>query len=115
MGRLSINDLRAMKERGEKIPMLTAYDFPTARLVEQSGVPIILVGDSLGMVVLGYDSTVPVTLEDIIHHAKAVVRGTERAIVVADMPFLSYQLSPEEALRNAGRLLKETGCTAVKV
>ena len=104
-----------MKERGEKIPMLTAYDYPTARLVEQAGVPIILVGDSLGMVVLGYDSTVPVTLEDIAHHAKAVVRGTERAIVVADMPFLSFQISPEEALRNAGRLLKETGCTAVKV
>lgn len=115
MARLSIHDLKAMKERGEKIPMLTAYDYPTARLVEQAGVPIILVGDSLGMVVLGYDSTVPVTLEDIIHHTKAVVRGTARAIVVADMPFLSFQISPEEALRNAGRLLKETGCTAVKV
>ncbi len=115
MARLSINDLRAMKERGEKIPMLTAYDFPTAKLVEQAGVPMILVGDSLGMVVLGYDSTVPVTLEDIIHHAKAVVRGTSRAIVVADMPFLTYQISPEEALRNAGRLMQETGCTAVKL
>jgi 3-methyl-2-oxobutanoate hydroxymethyltransferase len=115
LARLSINDLKAMKQRGEKIPMLTAYDYPTARLVEQAGVPIILVGDSLGMVVLGYDSTIPVTLDDIVHHTRAVVRGTERAIVVADMPFLSYQISPEEALRNAGRLLQQTGCTAVKL
>jgi 3-methyl-2-oxobutanoate hydroxymethyltransferase len=104
-----------MKQRREKIPMLTAYDYPTARLVEQAGVPIILVGDSLGMVVLGYDSTVPVTMEDIIHHTKAVVRGTERAIVVADMPFGSYQVSVEDALRNATRLMKETGATAVKL
>jgi len=115
MPRLPITELKVMKQRGDKIPMLTAYDYPTARLVEQAGVPIILVGDSLGMVVLGYDSTVPVTMEDIIHHTKAVVRGTERAIVVADMPFMSYQISPEDALRNAGRLMKETGCTAVKL
>ncbi len=115
VARISINELKAMKERGEKIPMLTAYDYPTARLVEQAGVPMILVGDSLGMVVLGYDSTVPVTLNDIIHHTKAVVRGTQRAIIVADMPFLTYQISPEEALRNAARLLQETGCTAVKL
>ncbi len=115
VARISINELKAMKERGEKIPMLTAYDYPTARLVEQAGVPMILVGDSLGMVVLGYDSTVPVTLNDIIHHTKAVVRGTQRAIIVADMPFLTYQISPEEALRNAGRLMQETGCTAVKL
>jgi 3-methyl-2-oxobutanoate hydroxymethyltransferase len=115
MPRLPITELKVMKQRGEKIPMLTAYDYPTARLVEQAGVPIILVGDSLGMVVLGYDSTVPVTMEDIIHHTKAVVRGTERAIVVADMPFGSYQVSVEDALRNATRLLKETGATAVKL
>lgn len=115
MPRLSINDLKAMKAQGQRIPMLTAYDYPTARLVEQAGVPMILVGDSLGMVVLGYDSTIPVTLDDIIHHTKAVVRGTERAIVVADMPFLTYQISPEEALRNAGRLMQATGCTAVKL
>ena len=115
MGRLSIHDLAAMKQRGEKVSMLTAYDYPTAKLVERAGVPIILVGDSLGMVVLGYDSTIPVTLDDIIHHTKAVVRGTERAIIVADMPFLSFQVTPEEALRNAGRLLRETGCTAVKL
>jgi len=104
-----------MKERGEKIPMLTAYDYPTAKLLEAAGVPIILVGDSLGMVVLGYDSTLPVTMEDMIHHGKAVVRGTERAIIVVDMPFMSYQISTEDALRNAGRLLKETGATAVKL
>ncbi len=115
MPRLSILDLKAMKAQGQRIPMLTAYDYPTARLVEQAGVPMILVGDSLGMVVLGYDSTIPVTLDDIIHHTKAVVRGTERAIVVADMPFLTYQISPEEALRNAGRLMQSTGCTAVKL
>ena len=115
MPRLPITELKVMKQRREKIPMLTAYDYPTARLVEQAGVPIILVGDSLGMVVLGYDSTVPVTMEDMIHHAKAVVRGTERAIVVADMPFMTYQVSTEEALRNAGRLIKETGATAVKL
>ena len=115
MPRLPITELKVMKQRGDKIPMLTAYDYPTARLIEQAGVPIILVGDSLGMVVLGYDSTVPVTMEEIIHHTKAVVRGTERAIVVADMPFGSYQVSVEDALRNAARLLKETGATAVKL
>jgi 3-methyl-2-oxobutanoate hydroxymethyltransferase len=115
MPRLPITELRVMKQRGEKIPMLTAYDYPTARLVEQAGIPIILVGDSLGMVVLGYDSTVPVTMEDMIHHTKAVVRGTERAIVVADMPFMSYQVTVDEAMRNAGRLIKETGATAVKL
>jgi 3-methyl-2-oxobutanoate hydroxymethyltransferase len=115
MPRLPITELKVMKQRGERIPMLTAYDYPTARLVEQAGVPIILVGDSLGMVVLGYDSTVPVTMEDIIHHTKAVVRGTERAIVVADMPFGSYQVTVEDALRNAARILKETGATAVKL
>lgn len=115
MARLSINDLKAMKQNGAKIAMITAYDYPTARLVEQAGVPIILVGDSLGMVVLGYDSTIPVTLDDMIHHTKAVVRGTERAHVVADMPFLTYQISPEEALRNAARLMQSTGCTSVKL
>jgi 3-methyl-2-oxobutanoate hydroxymethyltransferase len=115
MARLPITELKAMKERGEKIAMLTAYDYPTAKLVEAAGVPIMLVGDSLGMVVLGYDSTLPVTLDDMIHHGKAVVRGAERAIIVVDMPFMSYQVSVEEALRNAGRLIKETGATAVKL
>jgi len=113
--RISITDLKAMKKRGEKIAMITAYDCPSARLVEQAGVPLILVGDSLGMVVLGYDSTVPVTMEEMLHHVKAVVRGTRHAHVVADMPFMSYQVSAEEALRNAGRMLKEGGAQSVKL
>jgi len=104
-----------MKKRGEKIVMLTAYDYPSARLVEEAGVPIILVGDSLGMVVLGYDSTIPVTMEEMLHHVKAVMRGTARAHVVADMPFMSYQAGPADALRNAGRLLKEGGAQSVKL
>ena len=113
--RVSITDLKAMKKRGERIAMITAYDYPSARLVEEAGVPIILVGDSLGMVVLGYDSTVPVTMEEMLHHVKAVVRGTGKAHVVADMPFMSYQTGPEDALRNAGRLLKEGGAQSVKL
>ena len=113
--RVSISDLKAMKKRGERIVILTAYDYPTARLVEEAGVPLILVGDSLGMVVLGYDSTIPVTMEDMLHHVKAVVRGARRAHVVADMPFMSYQASPQDALRNAGRMLKEGGAQSVKL
>jgi 3-methyl-2-oxobutanoate hydroxymethyltransferase len=113
--RISITDLKAMKKRGEKIVMLTAYDCPTARLVEEAGVPLILVGDTLGMVVLGYDTTIPVTMEEMLHHVKAVTRGTRRAHVVADMPFMSYQTGPEEALRNAGRMLKEGGAQSVKL
>lgn len=115
MARLSVHDLRAMKRRGEKIPMLTAYDYPTGRILDEAGVPIILVGDSLGMVVLGYDSTIPVTMEEMLHHTRAVVRGTKRAIVVGDMPFMSYQTGIEDALRNAGRFLQEGGATAVKL
>ena len=113
--RVSITDLKAMKKRGERIAMITAYDYPSAKLVEEAGAPIILVGDSLGMVVLGYDSTVPVTMEEMLHHVKAVVRGTSKAHVVADMPFMSYQTGPEDALRNAGRLLKEGGAQSVKL
>ena len=113
--RLTIEKISQFKESGEKIPMLTAYDFPTAKLLDDAGVPMILVGDSLGMVVLGYDSTVPVTMADMLHHIKAVVRGTNRAIVVGDMPFMSYQSSTSEAMRNAGRLLQEGGCQAVKL
>ncbi len=113
--RTTIRDIQAMKDRGEIIPMLTAYDYTSARLVEQAGIPLILVGDSLGMVVLGYDSTVPVTLAEMIHHIRAVVRGTTRALIVGDMPFMSYQISPEQALRNAGRFLQEGGCQAVKL
>jgi 3-methyl-2-oxobutanoate hydroxymethyltransferase len=113
--RTSIADIRAMKTRGEKVVMLTAYDFATARLVEEAGVPMILVGDSLGMVVLGYDSTIPVTMDEMIHHTRAVVRGTQKCLVVGDMPFLSFQVSREETLRNAGRFIQEAGATAVKL
>src|SRR3990172_6401559 len=113
--RVTISDIKAMKRRGEPIAMLTAYDYPSARLVEEAGVPLILVGDTLGMVVLGYDTTLPVTMEDMLHHVKAVVRGPQRALVVADMPFMSYQTGPEDALRNAGRFLQEGGDQAVKL
>jgi 3-methyl-2-oxobutanoate hydroxymethyltransferase len=115
MPRVTTRELQRRKRLGEPIVMLTAYDYPGARLVEQAGVDFILVGDSLGMVVLGYDSTVPVTLDEMIHHGKAVVRGTTRALVVVDMPFMTYQVSAEEAVRNAGRLLKETGAGAIKL
>ena len=104
-----------MKEAGEKIAVLTAYDFLFAGVLEAAGIDLILVGDSLGQVVLGYDSTIPVTLEEMIHHARAVRRGAPRTFLVLDMPFMSYQLSPREALRNAGRVVKETGVEAVKV
>lgn len=115
MSRLSIHKLRDWKTQRQRFAMITAYDYPSARLVEQAGIPVILVGDSLGSVVLGYDSTIPVTLEDILYHTRAVVRGTEKAIVVADMPFMSYQANADEAVRNAGRLLQEGGATAVKL
>ena len=113
--RVSITKLKAMKKRGERFAMLTAYDYPSARLVEEAGVPIILVGDTLGMVVLGYDTTIPVTMDEMLHHVKAVVRGTRKAHVVADMPFMSYQPGPQDALRNAGRMLKEGGAQSVKL
>jgi 3-methyl-2-oxobutanoate hydroxymethyltransferase len=104
-----------MKEKGEKIVMLTAYDYSTAKLADMAGIPLLLVGDSLGRVMLGYDSEVRVTMEDMIHHTKAVTRGVSRALVVGDMPFLSYSISPEEALRNAGRFIQEGGARAVKM
>lgn len=113
--RITIRDLRQMKARGEKIPMITAYDYTSARLVEQAGIPLILVGDSLGQVVLGYDSTVPVTMDEMVHHIRTVVRGTERAHIVGDLPFLSYHAEVAEAVRNAGRLLKEGGAQSVKL
>jgi 3-methyl-2-oxobutanoate hydroxymethyltransferase len=112
---VSVPDLIKMKERGEKIAMLTAYDFPTARQLDAAGADVLLVGDSLGMVVLGYDSTLPVTMDEMIHHTKAVVRGTERALVVGDMPYLSYHLGARDAVRNAGRFIQEAGAKAVKV
>lgn len=107
--------LREMKQRGERIAALTAYDFLFARLVDAAGTDVVLVGDSLAQVVLGLDSTLPVTLDEMIHHARAVRRGVERALVVVDLPFLTYQVSREEALRNAGRVMKETGAGAVKL
>jgi 3-methyl-2-oxobutanoate hydroxymethyltransferase len=113
--RVTISQIKAMKQKSEKITMLTAYDYTTAKIVDETGVPIILVGDSLGMVVLGYDSTIPVTLEVMLHHTKAVVRGAKNALVVGDMPFMTYQISPEQAIMNAGRFLQETGCQAVKL
>ena len=110
-----VPDLRAMKERGDKVAVWTAYDFTMARLLDRAGIDVILVGDSLGMVVLGYDNTLPVTLDMMIHHTRAVSRGAKRALIVADMPFLTYQLSVEEAMRNAGRLIQEGGAAAVKI
>jgi 3-methyl-2-oxobutanoate hydroxymethyltransferase len=107
--------IRDMKKKGEKIAMLTAYDYPTAFLLDQSGIDAILVGDSLAMVVLGYASTLPVTMDEMIHHTKAVCRGAQRAMVIGDMPFMSYHLSVEDAHRNAGRFLKETDAQAVKL
>ncbi|MCE2457695.1 MAG: 3-methyl-2-oxobutanoate hydroxymethyltransferase [Dehalococcoidia bacterium] len=113
--RVTIRDLRRMKRNGEKIPMITAYDYTSAQLVERAGIPLILVGDSLGQVVLGYDSTVPVTMDEMVHHIKTVVRGTQRAHVVGDLPFLSYHADIPEAIHNAGRLLKEGGAQSVKL
>src|SRR6267143_1474972 len=108
-------DLTPMKARGERIVMLTAYDATMARLLDQAGIDVLLVGDSLGQVILGLDPTVPVTLDAVIHHTRAVTRGASRALVVADMPFLTYQVSAEEALRNAARLFQEGGAAAVKL
>ena len=113
--RTTIREIAAMKRRGKRIAMITAYDYTSARIVEAAGVDIILVGDSLGQVVLGYDSTVPVTMEDMLHHIKAVVRGSDKTHIVGDLPFMSYQASESEAVRNAGRLLKEGGAQSVKL
>jgi len=104
-----------MKERGEPIVMLTAYDASFGRLLDQNGVDVVLVGDSLGMVLLGYESTVPVSMEEMLHHARAVKHGVRRALLVGDMPFLSYQVEVKEAIANGGRFLKEAGCDAVKL
>lgn len=113
--RITTADIRDMHRRGEKITMMTAYDYPSARLVDEAGVDMILVGDTLGMVVLGYDSTLPVTMEDMIHHTRAVMRGAKRALVVGDMPFMSYQTGWQEAMKNAARFMQEAGCGAVKL
>ncbi len=111
----TVSTLLRQKQSGDKITMLTAYDYTTAKIIDECGVNAILIGDSLGMVMLGYENTLPVTMEDMIHHTKAVSRGAENAFVVADMPFMSYQVSVEEAVINAGRLIKEGGANAVKL
>jgi 3-methyl-2-oxobutanoate hydroxymethyltransferase len=113
--RTTIRQLKAMKSRGDKIPMITAYDYTSAGIVDRAGVPVILVGDSLGQVMLGYDSTLSVTMEDMIYHVRPVIRGAPNAQIVVDMPFMSYQEGPEIALHNAGRLLKEGGAQSVKL
>ncbi|CAN5863748.1 3-methyl-2-oxobutanoate hydroxymethyltransferase [soil metagenome] len=115
MPRKTIRDLRIKKEHGELIAALTAYDFLFARIVDAAGVDVVLVGDSLGQVVLGLDSTLPVSVDDMVRHASAVCRGVRHALVVVDMPFLSYQTSRRDAIRNAGRLLRESGAAAVKL
>ena len=113
--RIRTPHIQELKERGEPIPCVTAYDYPTACLADRAAIPLVLVGDSLGNVVLGHDSTIPVTMEEMIHHTRAVARGIQRALLVADMPFMSYQVSVERALMNAGRLLQEGGAHAVKL
>jgi 3-methyl-2-oxobutanoate hydroxymethyltransferase len=113
--RVTITDIKEMKQKKEKIPMLTAYDYVTAKMVDEADVPLILVGDSLGMVMLGYESTIPVTMEEMIHHTKAVVRGARKALVVGDMPFMTYHVSISDALHNAARFIQEGGAQAVKL
>jgi 3-methyl-2-oxobutanoate hydroxymethyltransferase len=113
--KMTIAELQKKKESGEKITMMTAYDYPSGRLVDEAGIDTILVGDSLGMVVLGYDSTVPVTMDEMIHHSKAVARGTIYGFIIGDMPFMSYQINTESAIENAGRFIKEAHCDAVKL
>ncbi|MBF0477606.1 MAG: 3-methyl-2-oxobutanoate hydroxymethyltransferase [Deltaproteobacteria bacterium] len=113
--KLTIPDFYEKKRTGDKVTMLTAYDYPMAIWLDGAGIEMVLVGDSLGMVVLGYDSTVPVTMDEMIHHCRAVRRGVKYAFVIGDMPFMSYNVSIEEAIRNAGRFMKEAGCDAVKL
>jgi len=113
--RITIQQIQEMKQRGERIAMLTAYEYSIAKLLDAAGVPMLLVGDSLASVVLGYETTIGATMDDMVRHTQAVVRGTAKALVVADLPFMSYQVSAEEALRNAGRLMREGGAGAVKL
>ena len=113
--KVTVPDILAMKKQGRKITKVNLHDYPTAALADRAGIDIVMIGDSIGMVVLGYENTIPVTMEEMIHHAKAVVRGARHCLVVCDMPFMSYQTSIEEAVRNAGRLMKETGVDAVKL
>jgi len=113
--RITIADIARMHEEGERFATITAYDYPTARIVDEAGIPLILVGDSLGMVMLGYDTTVRVNIDEMLHHTRAVARGTKRAMVVGDMPFLSYGVSTEESVEHAGRFLSEAYAQAVKL
>jgi len=113
--RITVPELQARKKSGPKITALTAYDFPTAQLLDEAGLDLILVGDSLGMVVLGYPNTVPVTMEEMLHHTRAVSRAVRRALVIGDMPYFSFHLSQEETIRNASRFLKEAGAGGVKI
>lgn len=113
--KFTVSHFMQLKAKKEKITMLTAYDYSTAKMMDEAGIDTILVGDSLGMVVLGYEDTLQVTMDDMLHHTKAVVRGRKNAFVIGDMPFLSYQISVEEAVRNAGRFIKEAGANAVKL
>jgi len=115
MRRMTTTDIRAMKGNREKIPVVTAYDSPTAGLANAAGIPIILVGDSLGMAVLGYDSTIPVTMDDMVHHTKAVARSAKHSFIVADMPFMTVQVDSSDALRNAARLVQDGGAQSVKL
>ena len=117
MDRQKVTTKLILEKKQQKIPvtMLTAYDFPTAQMMDEVGIDIILVGDSLGMTVLGYETTLPVTMEDMLHHCKAVSRGAKNSLLVGDMPFMSYQVSVEEGVRNAGRFLQESGMDAVKL
>jgi len=113
--RVTINQIKEMKQKGEKIAMLTAYDYTTAKIIDEIGIPLILVGDSLGMVVLGYETTIPVTTEEMLHHTKAVVRGAKQAMIVGDMPFMTYHISVSQALENAARFIQEGGAQAIKL
>jgi len=113
--RINIDQIKSMKQKGERIAMVTTYDYSTARIVDEVGIPLVLVGDSLGMVVLGYESTIPVTMEEVLHHTKAVVRGTKRALVIGDMPFMTYHTSVSDAQRNAARFIQEGGAQAIKL
>jgi len=113
--KVTISYLQKKIDEGQKISMMTAYDYPTASLVDQAEIDTILVGDSLGMVVLGYESTVPVTMEEMLHHCRAVCRGAKQSFVIGDMPFMSYQVSVEKAVENAGRFIKDAGCESVKL
>lgn len=113
--RITVNVIKEMKLNKSKIVMLTAYDYSTAKLIDEVGVPLILVGDSLGMVVLGYDSTIPVTIDEMIHHTKAVTRGAKQSLVIGDMPFMTYHISAADAVRNAARFIQEGGAQAIKL